>query len=189
MRSIRVDEHVRLRDPLAADAAALFNLVEANRTRLARWLPWVPQIRAVQDETDWIASRHLPGASETELALLIVDRGEIVGGLGIGGLGHSAKKGEIGYWISQQAEGKGIVTRACRAALKYAFETRSMNRMQIRAAIDNGRSRAIPERLGFQLEGIERAGALVQGRFQDLAVYSMLASEWKALRSDGGPTG
>lgn len=187
MRSIRVDEHIRLRDPVAADAAALFNLVEANRARLARWLPWVPQIRTIQDEVDWIAGRHVPGAAETELALLILDHGEIVGGVGIGGLGHSARKGEIGYWVSHEAEGKGIVTRACRAALKYAFETRAMNRMQIRAALDNARSRAIPERLGFKLEGVERAGALVQGRFQDLAVYSMLAAEWKALRSSGDP--
>jgi len=184
VRSIRVDEHVRLRDPVAADAPALFQLVEANRARLARWLPWVPQIRTVQDEIDWIASRNAPGASETELALLVVDRGTIVGGLGIGGLGHPARKGEIGYWIAAEAEGKGIVTRACRAALKYAFETRAMNRIQIRAAVDNRRSRAIPERLGFTFEGTERSGALVQGRYQDLAVYALLASEWKAMRSN-----
>lgn len=182
MRSIRVDDGLRLRDPSASDAAALFALVDANRRYLSRWLPWVPQIRTLDDELTWIKGRRAPGAAETELALLIVDNDRIAGGLGIAGLGSSSRAGEIGYWLDERAQGRGLATRSCRAALNYSFDTRGMNRIQVRAAVDNTRSRAIPERLGFTFEGVQRQAVMVDGNFQDLAVYSMLASEWRSLR-------
>jgi ribosomal-protein-serine acetyltransferase len=178
VRSIRVDENVRLRDPSTADAEELFALVDANRSYLARWLPWPEQIRTVNDEREWIRSRRAPGAADSELALLIVEDGIIAGGLGIAGLGSVHRAVEVGYWLAARAQGRGLVTRSCRAALKYLFESRAVNRVQIRAAVDNARSRAVPERLGFTLEGIQRQAVLLNGSFQDLAVYSMLASEW-----------
>jgi ribosomal-protein-serine acetyltransferase len=57
-----------------------------------------------------------------------------------------------------------------------------MNRLQIRAAVDNTRSRAIPERLRFTFEGVQRQAKLLNDDFQDLAVYSMLAAEWQLKR-------
>ncbi|MBI4306030.1 MAG: GNAT family N-acetyltransferase [Chloroflexi bacterium] len=181
MRSIAIDGVLRLRDPLISDAEELYRLVDANRDHLSRWLPWVSQLRSVADERAWIQGRLAPGASETELALVVLENGAIVGALGIAGLGSPSRACEIGYWLARSAQGRGVMTRACRAALKYCFEARSMNRVQVRAALDNVRSRAIPERLGFAFEGIQRQATLVSGSYQDLAVYSLLASEWQAL--------
>ena len=184
MRSIHVDRDLRLRDPTQADAAELFELIDANRRYLARWLPWPSLIRTVADEHEWIRSRLIPGASDNELALLIIFGGAIAGGLGIAGLGSPNRAAEVGYWLSESLQGHGIVTRSCHAALEYTFEARSINRVQIRAAVDNTRSRAVPERLGFTFEGVQRQAVLVGGAFQDLAVYSLLATEW---RSKSGP--
>ena len=76
-------------------------------------------------------------------------------------------------------QSRGIVTRSCRVLIDYMFERLNMNRVVIRASVDNVRSRVIPHRLGFTLEGIERqAELLYDDTFQDMAVYSMLASEW-----------
>ncbi|MBI4220372.1 MAG: GNAT family N-acetyltransferase, partial [Chloroflexi bacterium] len=55
------------------------------------------------------------------------------------------------------------------------------------AAVDNIRSRAIPERLGFTFEGVQRQAALVNGKYQDLAIYSLLASEWNAEKNAPAP--
>ena len=74
-------------------------------------------------------------------------------------------------------QGRGIVTRTCRALLYYAFGELELNRMQIRIATGNRRSLAIPERLEFVFEGVQRQAELVNGEYYDLAVYSMLASE------------
>ncbi|MBI4220606.1 MAG: GNAT family N-acetyltransferase [Chloroflexi bacterium] len=187
MRSIAVDSALRLRDPLISDAEHLFGLVDSNREHLGRWLPWISQVRTVADERAWIQGRLAPGASEAELALMVLENGTIVGALGISGLGSPGRACEIGYWLAKSAEGRGVMTRSCRAALKYCFEARSMNRVQIRAAVDNIRSRAIPERLGFTFEGVQRQAALVNGKYQDLAVYSLLASEWNAEKNAPAP--
>ncbi|MFA5432944.1 MAG: GNAT family protein, partial [Candidatus Paceibacterota bacterium] len=60
----------------------------------------------------------------------------------------------------------------------FAFRELDINRIQIKCAVTNSASRNIPHRLGFQLEGIERAGELLTGGvFTDLAVYSKLKGD------------
>jgi ribosomal-protein-serine acetyltransferase len=87
---------------------------------------------------------------------------------------------EIGYWIRSRYEGRGLVTRACEALIDHAFDTIGLHRVVIRAGVENTRSRAIPERLGFTFEGIAREEGRGVGRFYDLAVYGLLDREWRA---------
>jgi|GEM_PF-6361702 RimJ/RimL family protein N-acetyltransferase len=62
----------------------------------------------------------------------------------------------LSYWLDEAHQGKGIMTASYRAFVSHAFDTWKMNRIVIECAVDNARSRAIPERLGFTLEGIIR---------------------------------
>src|SRR5690625_199905 len=84
----------------------------------------------------------------------------------------------IGYWLDIEHQGKGIMTRAVRALTDYAFEEFDLNRVDIRAAVGNVKSRAIPERLGYKKEGVLRQSEWLYDHFVDHAVYSMLKSEW-----------
>jgi ribosomal-protein-serine acetyltransferase len=86
---------------------------------------------------------------------------------------------EIGYWISAKFEGNGIITHSCKALIAYAFNELKLNRVEIRCATENGRSRAIPERLGFKLEGVLRESEWRHTRFYDMAIYGLLQNEWK----------
>ena len=61
-----------------------------------------------------------------------------------------------------------------------AFRERGVHRVVIRAGVGNVRSRAIPERLGFTLEGVARGEGKGVGGFYDLAVYGILEDEWRA---------
>jgi ribosomal-protein-serine acetyltransferase len=54
-----------------------------------------------------------------------------------------------------------------------------LNRVEIRAGVENARSRAVVERRGFTQEGVKRQAELVGDRWIDDAVYSMLAAEWQ----------
>jgi ribosomal-protein-serine acetyltransferase len=55
-----------------------------------------------------------------------------------------------------------------------------LNRIQINCSVENVRSRGVPERLGFRLEGIQRQAEFINGKFGDWAIYSMLKEDWNA---------
>lgn len=88
-------------------------------------------------------------------------------------------KAEIGYWLDAAMTGKGIMTRSCKALISYAFDELRLNRVCIKTAVANKKSAAIPFSLGFLPEGTERAGELLNNKFKDLLVYSILKHEWK----------
>ncbi len=81
--------------------------------------------------------------------------------------------------MTQRDEGKGIVTQACQAIIDYIFDDLKLNRVEIRCATQNVRSRAIPERLGFKTEGILRQSEWLYNHFVNHIVYGLLVSEWK----------
>ena len=84
----------------------------------------------------------------------------------------------LGYWIAEASQGRGTVTEAVRALTTHAFEVWSLNRVEIRAAVGNDRSAAIPLRLGFVHEGVLRQSERHGETYKDLAVYAMLAADW-----------
>jgi ribosomal-protein-serine acetyltransferase len=103
--------------------------------------------------------------------------GAFAGGAGLT-VGEFAIAAEIGYWIRSAYAGRGLVTRAARVLTGIAFEEFGVHRVVIRAGVENVRSRAIPERLGFTLEGVARGEGRGSGGFYDLAVYAVLEDEW-----------
>jgi ribosomal-protein-serine acetyltransferase len=72
------------------------------------------------------------------------------------------------------------MTGAVGALLDHAFGVWDLHRVVIEVVVDNARSRAIPERLGFREEALLREAKLIRGRFEDAVLYAMLASEWPA---------
>jgi len=87
---------------------------------------------------------------------------------------------ELGYWVGVAFEGQGLIIKTCRVLIDYAFKELDLNRIVISCAVENQKSRAIPERLGFTQEGVMRQSEWLQDHFTDMAVYGMLASEWQA---------
>ena len=181
MDTIRVDDEIMIRPVAASDADHVYRLIEADRTYLERWLPWVEGIRTRDDEREWIERMARVEDGDREQPYAIVYGGAVVGGIGITiePMNHS---GEIGYWLAEAMQGRGIVTRACEALVDHAFRSRGLHRVFIRTALENRRSSAIPERLGFVLEGTQRESLYANGAHDDAAVYSMLASEWTARK-------
>jgi ribosomal-protein-serine acetyltransferase len=87
--------------------------------------------------------------------------------------------GEIGYWITRAFEGRGLITKACRLFVDHGFRDRGLHRIEIHAAEDNVRSRAVAERLGFTHEARMRDGCRKpDGSYVDQVVYGLLEDEW-----------
>jgi ribosomal-protein-serine acetyltransferase len=147
---IKVDKDILIRWPTPEDAAAIFDLIHRNRDHLAPWFLWMPIYRSLENLLPWIAERPTARAEGIENPPLIIYRGTIAGGIGFyGGFDIKNKSCDIGYWIGREFEGRGIVTPACKAVIKYAFNDLEMNRVQLRIAKENTRSHAIARRLGM----------------------------------------
>ncbi|EZS77642.1 GNAT family N-acetyltransferase, partial [Staphylococcus aureus] len=72
----------------------------------------------------------------------------------------------------------GIMTQAVEALIKYCFDEIDLNRIEISVAVNNEKSQAIPERLGFTREGMLRDNELLNGIYSSSYIYSLLKSEF-----------
>ncbi len=161
------------------DSDELFRLVDSDRARLRQWLPWVDYEESPEDSLDFIQRAQRQYEVHEGFQLGIRYQGQIAGVVGYHTINWPNRHVEIGYWLGGSFEGKGIMTRACSALLTYAFDELMLNRVEIQCAVGNTRSRAIPRRLGFTLEGIRRKSEWLYDRFFDLELYSILAEEWR----------
>ena len=89
-------------------------------------------------------------------------------------------RGELGYWIAVSEWGHGYATEAARAVATFGFEKLELHRIQARHFTRNQASGIVMQKLGMQLEGVNREAYLRWGRFEDVAVYGVLAQEWSA---------
>lgn len=177
--SIRIDEDTELRIYEERHAQEVAELVDRNREYLRQWLPWVDSSRTVEDGRAFVKSSLLQFANNEGFQTGIWYQGRLAGGIGYHPINWASRKVEIGYWIGESFQGKGLVTKACRTLITYAFEELGLNKVEIRCATENIRSCAIPKRLGFTQEGILRDAEWLYDHFVDLVVYGMLAREWQ----------
>ena len=162
-----------------SDADELFALTDRNREHLGPWMPWTPGTRTREDSLGFIRMSRRQIADNNGLQVGIVVDGAIVGVAGYHRVDWANRATSIGYWLSADAQGRGTMTEAVRALVDHAFGAWGLERVEIVAAVDNARSRAIPERLGFRAEGVRRRAELIGERWLDHTVYAMLASDWR----------
>lgn len=174
-----IDQDLVLRQATVQDAATLYKIIDSQRPYLREWLPFVDLSTSPAATELYLQSATAPGNSK-DLLFVMLYKNETGGLIGFKEIDFFNKKLEIGYWLSEQLQGKGIVIRSCEMLIKYAFEKMSMNRIQIKVGIGNTKSSKIPQKLNFTLEGIQRESENLNGRFHDLEVYSLLKREWSA---------
>ena len=178
----RIDARLSLRLFERRDASALFALTDANREHIGEWLSWVQYNKNVADTRRFIEQSLERFAREDGFQAGIYEDGVLVGSIGYLYWRFNQKRTEIGYWLSKDATGRGIITRATVALIDYSFDVLEMNRVAIYCATGNVKSCAVPRRLGFHLDGVQRAAEILHDRYVDWNLFSMLRDEWIARR-------
>ncbi|HEX6593349.1 MAG TPA: GNAT family protein [Bacillota bacterium] len=179
---LQVTKEISLRLLSGHDAENLFQVIDRSRHHLRKWLPWVDATKTVNDSRSFIEGSLEMYNNETGLTTGIFYNNKLVGVAGFNTFDWKNKIGYIGYWLSADWQGHGIMTRVVRTLIDYAFIELNLNRIDIRAAYENKRSRAIPERLGFKKEGHLRDAEKLNNQYVDHIIYGMLASEWPAKK-------
>ncbi len=169
----QIDDDLALVPPLPVHAEALFAAIDRSRERVGQWLDWVAETKSVDDVRNFLrwACKSIGEANDTPL--LIQYRGEIAGGIGLHDISHADESCEIGYWLADGFEGKGVMTRCVRAIDAHARAGLGFKRVQICCSTRNERSRAVMERLGYTHEATLAAGdPLPGGDVTDQYVYA-----------------
>jgi len=176
---IRIDADIELRAIEERDAADIFALTQANRQYLRQWLPWVDGTRFVEDTHAYIRTMNIQRTTNASFGCVIFYRRQVAGTISFHPVDWSNRRVEIGYWLGAAFQSKGLMTKACKAMVAYAFDEWHLNKVEIRCATGNIASCAIPQRLGFTLEGIIRQAEWLYDHYVDLKVFGMLESEWQ----------
>ena len=167
-------------------AEKVYAAVDRNRVHLRRWMPWVDASRSADDVRAFIGRSLKRFAEHGFFQAGIWDGDEAVGVIGFHDPSEINHYISLGYWLDERRQGRGIMTRATAALVEFALIERGLHRVEIRAAPENARSRAIPIRLGFKEEGVLRQDEFLYDHYKDSVVYGMLAGEWNALRDKSG---
>ncbi|EHS1184033.1 GNAT family N-acetyltransferase [Vibrio vulnificus] len=159
-------------------------LVAKQQTYLSQWLAWPSFCQTEQDFQQFVQRSLHEYADKKSVTCAIFYQDNLVGNIGLHEINHDLQRACIGYWLSEELQGKGIVTLSCQKMLEYAFDTLSMELVQLRAAKENTASRAVAERLGMSLEGIISRNEKVQDRVLDHAVYALRKTDWQEKYSE-----
>lgn len=202
MFHLTVDSEIRLRTLHPDDAEELFKLVEQNRPRLHPWigpsaLPETAKATRIYTIECYFGSLDPLTAIETPyidevrpyfpppdppLEMGIWFRGALAGVISLSILADGQGAAEFGYWITEDQEGKGIITRCIRGLMDHAIDHLEVERFVIGCAKDNPRSRAVPERLGYHLKEILPNGEVVGEYVYDRLVYEISPTAWREHR-------
>lgn len=158
-------------------AAAHFALVDANRAYLREWLPWVDALRKVEDSEKFIAEALRDRAATRAFTSGIWLSGRLVGVIGHNRIDWANRIAFPGWWLAPEAQGQGIMTKACQVLFAHAFTILQVHRIVVGVATGNVRGQALVKRLGFrQISTLKNAEVLKQ-RPVDHFIYSLVPAQ------------
>ncbi|HYX49116.1 MAG TPA: GNAT family N-acetyltransferase, partial [Ktedonobacteraceae bacterium] len=163
-----------------SDAEALFEAMNESREHLRPWMPFADEHQTVDESRNWIMQQIAHWLLRDDLMLSIWERltGRYLGGTGLHPHNWETGYFEIGYWLRPSAEGFGYVNEAVHLLTNYALDSLKANRLEIRCDELNVRSAAVPQRLGYVLEGRLRNHLITSdGRLRTTLIFSKIPTD------------
>ena len=164
----------RLRPLTLSDADALVRHAD-NPKIAAKLRDRFPNPYTYEDAQKFLAAVVERDDTSPEFVLGIEVDGEVVGGIGIiRGTDIERISAELGYWLSEDYWGRGIMTSAIRHFAPWVMERFGLLRLHADTFHDNPASARVLEKAGFRKESVKRRAAIKNGDVKDLNVYVML---------------
>ncbi len=169
-------ERLIIRMPRPGDGKAVYDSIKASIPELKPWMPFAQKEQSEADVEVNIRESYINFLKRDDLRLLVFlkETGEFIASSGLHRINWSIPKFEIGYWIDTRHSGKGYMTEAVQGITDFAVNELKARRIEIRCESTNKKSRAIPEKLGFVLEGILKNEGLSaeSNELRDTCVYA-----------------
>lgn len=149
-------DRLYIRMPMPGDGPLVYESIVTSMQELKPWLPFAQHEQSIDQIEANLREAHVKFLKREDLRLFVFlkDTGQFIGSSGLHHPNWNIPKFEIGYWLDSRFTGNGYMTEAVEGISHYAFVELKARRLEIRCDPDNEKSRAIPERLGYTLEGI-----------------------------------
>ncbi len=151
-----------------------YKLFKANKLQLSKWFNWPEHCNCENDFLTLINDSLFEYARGTALQCGISYNQQLIGYIGLTQINYTLSKAELSYWMSQEHQGRGMMTAVCERMIKYAFEFLKLDKIEISIATENVGSRKVCEALGFELEGVLKRAENINGVVVDHARYGLL---------------
>ena len=165
-----------LRAFIDADAEAFVRAARESVGTVGRWLSWCHAGYTEAEALDWFAlarSQASVGAAH-EFGVFDADSGAFVGGAGLNLIEVGHRYCNVGYWVRESCQGRGIATRAVKALLPHAFGPLGLRRVEVVIAVNNAASAGVARRSGALFEGVARNRIVIDERSLDALVFSFV---------------
>lgn len=163
-----------VRSFLYGDASALSR--HGNNLNIARNLrDSFPHPYTIEHARAWI--QHVK-ENESANRFVIACGPEAIGEIGfVAQLDVHRHSAEIGYWISEQHWGKGVMSKALGCVSDYAFERQNIVRLFADVVEYNQGSSRVLDKCGYQLEGVLRKHIFKGEEFFDQLLFSKIRQD------------
>lgn len=178
-------ERLIIRVPEVADVPEIIRFYSENRTHLQ---PFSPAFGSdFLDPVTWLEQVHTRArefaAGESFRAFLFAQQApsRVIGNLNLTQVQRGAFQScVLGYNLAADEQGMGYMTEAVNGAVDFAFGTWKLHRVAASYMPRNGRSAAVLERCGFNVEGHAAAYLLINGRWEDHVLTAIINPTWPA---------
>lgn len=179
MFAVQLGDGAELRPLQPWQAPEFLAHIERGREQIDPWIPWASASTDL-DSARATLQRYADGqARDAAYVYGIWLDGTLVGGVMFVHFDAASGICEIGCWTEPAGQGLGLVTRAARHLVGWAFAERGMSRIEWRTTVGNVRSGNVAQRLGMTLDGVLRKAYPWRGVRHDEEVWSLLAEEWQ----------
>lgn len=179
MFSFEIEKNLELRPLQATDTSKIYEMIQYSREHLRTFLIFVDLTTKKSDTEQFVNETMITNAKDESFVATIYKDGKFCGLVGYNTIDQTNKRAEVGYWLGEPYTGLGIMTKATKVIIDYGFNALALNRIDLKAATANHKSRAVAKRLGFSEEGVIREAEWAHDRYLDHVHYGLLKRDWQ----------
>jgi [ribosomal protein S5]-alanine N-acetyltransferase len=166
-------ERLILRKMILNDAEAVF--AYASNSEVSRYTLWETH-RSMEDSRAFLefATQKYENGGEPDWGIVYRGNGCLVGACGLVNWEAEHARAEVGFVLSREYWGRGLMSEAVRAILRFGFERMNLNRIEARCIAENAASARVMEKAGMVYEGTLRQREYIKGAYRDIKLYAIL---------------
>lgn len=173
-QEVLVRDQLKLRTLALNDFLPLWLLIESNRDHLKQWLPWVETTTSIENTRHFVQGALLYAKQNREFHWGIFEEELLIGLIGLHHVDWDHFSAALGYWLSEDRQGQGIMTSSIRALLPFLHQDMHLSTLEIHIIPENHSSIRVAENSGFIFRETIHQAEQLNENWQDHLIFEHL---------------